>query len=118
MPHSLQSCFPWMVEDEDEAHSEKPAMQFCVRTPSPPLFRARHPAPSPATYLPAGRCTPEPELLPQPMQSRNPAPQHRWRRVSPPAVNQVSATEKLLCPQTTFSLPKIVMYPHPTFPCC
>ncbi|XP_027320202.3 uncharacterized protein [Anas platyrhynchos] len=83
-----QSCFPWMVEDEDEAHSEKPAMQFCVRTPSPPLFRARHPAPSPATYLPAGRCTPEPELLPQPMQSRNPAPQHRWRRVSPPAVNQ------------------------------
>ncbi|XP_066858916.1 proline-rich protein 19 isoform X2 [Anser cygnoides] len=83
-----QSCFPWMMEDEDEAHSEKPAMQFCVRTPSPPLFRARHPAPSPASYLPAGRCTPEPELLPQPTTSKNPAPQHRWHRVSPQAVDQ------------------------------
>ncbi|XP_046780178.1 uncharacterized protein LOC124417088 isoform X2 [Gallus gallus] len=70
-----QSLFPWMSEDEDDAHLENPAPQFWVRTPPPP-FRPTSPAHSPISHPRVRHCTTEPELPPQPRRRRDPAPHY------------------------------------------
>lgn len=107
-PLPLQSLFPWMSEDEDDAHLENPAPQFWVRTPPPP-FRPTSPAHSPISHPRVRHCTTEPELPPQPRRRRDPAPHYCRCHAPLQAVAQVNApkncfSQKNICSSLPTSL--------------
>lgn len=82
------------------------------------LSHEQRPVLPPASQPPPGLSTAEAELLPQPVQSRDPALHHSHPPTPPQAITQVSAPENSF-PQTPFPVLKEVMpLQISSFPCC